>query len=114
MEALRQTPAATVEPVVVEIHGDGFVNVFGSKNVSAIAINRPRCQSSASELVVDDLIGEILPVRHRQVYFPGMIRAGCLFRPITPEALADILTNVSVFDSLSRDKRRTRSYSKTC
>lgn len=109
MDASRQTPAATMEPVVVEIHGDGFVRIFGSKNVWPIAMNRPDAKSTAGELLVDDLITEILPLRHRQVYFPGMIRASCLYRKITPAKLADILAHVDLFHALAPGKPRTRS-----
>ena len=98
MNTFKQT--TTMEPVVVELNSDGFVRVFGSKQVNARVIVRPHVTTPTQGRQVEELIDTILPKPFAGVYFPGMIRAKGQVERITPTQLAERLGLVELFDCL--------------
>lgn len=98
MNTFKQT--TTMEPVVVELYSDGFVRVYGSKQVNARVIVRPHVNTQEQGRQVEELIDTILPKTFTTIYFPGMVRAWGQVERITPTQLAERLGLVQLFDCL--------------
>ena len=74
------------EKVVVEMHADGFVRVFGSKRVDAVLINRPEPllgEPPDLSTPIDTLMELDLPEAYRDVYCPRDCRATGVHKPTT-------------------------------
>ncbi|HLA86229.1 MAG TPA: hypothetical protein VJL29_15685 [Thermoguttaceae bacterium] len=77
-------------PVVVELHSDGFVQVFGPRHVRPVIVDRfddsgpPEIQADMATLA--DLYHELeLPRLHRLFYWPVHVLAVGMVRRRTPE-----------------------------
>lgn len=72
--------------VVVEVASDGWVVVYGERNVRAKIVQRPSAQASVAVRVaklVDEWIWLNLPKPYRSVYYPSMARTTGLCEPTT-------------------------------
>ncbi|MFO0203064.1 MAG: hypothetical protein ACK528_08030 [Alphaproteobacteria bacterium] len=98
MNTFKQT--TTTEPVVVELNSDGFVRVYGSKQVNAKVVIRPHVTTQEQGRQVEELIDTILPKNFTAVYYPGMVRAWGQVERITPTQLAARVGMVELFDRL--------------
>lgn len=93
-------------PVVVELHSDGFVRVYGDKCVSAIVLNRPAVRSARAAIIAEQLIDECLPIRHRDVYCPGRVRATGQVRRITVDDIHAAILELRALEAVA-DQRPT-------
>lgn len=71
-------------PVLVAIHPDGFVEVFGQKNVDAVIVNVPAVGSKQGEILAEEFVEMNIPYRHREIFVPGLVRAAKVGRVVTP------------------------------
>lgn len=62
-------------PVLVVTHSDGYIEVFGDDRVDAKVMQMPHADGPDEELAAEDWVTQSLPPRHRDIYFPGLIRA---------------------------------------
>jgi len=74
-------------PVLVAIYCDGFVEVFGDKQVDAVVVNVPATGSKRGEVLAEEFIELNIPARHRHIYTPGLVRAAKLGRVVTPDEI---------------------------
>ncbi len=74
-------------PVLVAIYCDGFVEVFGDKQVDAVVINVPSTGSTRGEILAEQFVELSIPARHRHIYVPGLVRASKLGRVVTPDEI---------------------------
>lgn len=110
----RKTPdRAYSYHVVVEISSDGFIQVFGDKNVQVQIINRPVATSPESGKVCDEIVREILPRAHKEVYFPGMVRKTGLARVMTLKKINELLADTLLLQALGGKTDSTREIVKT-
>ncbi len=96
-DKVASPPKPTTVTVLVEIHADDFVQMFGDPHIQARIINRPRA-SIANECRVDDLVDSILPLRFKQIRWPdrGLLKTGNI-RQLT---LADVKEGVEALNAL--------------
>lgn len=88
--------------VVVELNSDGFVRVFGPKNVNVTFVSRPSVSSQESDRILDRLIDECLPIRFAEVFNPSYIRGVGMVEKRTVENVISIVQNLSLDDSLRK------------
>jgi len=81
------------EPVVVLLHWDGWVEVYG--HVDARIINVPdvppaadQLFNPAGEILAEQYVEAELPSRHRKVFMPGLCAAGSLIETLRPRDIA--------------------------
>ena len=79
-------PRSKREAVLIALHGDGFVEVFGEKNVDVKIMNVPHCPGS--EILAEDTFELMLRHRYRQLYWPNKVRASAMHRPLLPTTMA--------------------------
>lgn len=92
-------------PVVVELHADGFVAVYGEtdpQSVSVKVVNRVKTNSNHADRLAEDLVGITLRGKHRAVYFPGNVIATGQVEAKDPDQIAERMTSVAVSQSLER------------
>ena len=82
----------TKEPVVVCLHHDHWIEVYG--NVDARIINLPTIATTSVhtpnpdfERLAEDFVWNALPPKHRKVFFPGLIAAADKFERVCPSEL---------------------------
>jgi hypothetical protein len=83
-------------PVLVAIHSDGYIEVFGERDIDVRIVNVPAVGSVRGEILAEEFIELNLPPRHRAVYAPGMIRAAKCGRKVTPQEIADVRTSLQL------------------
>ena len=109
MNKLRQMPTRTTEPVLVALSSDGFCQVYGSKSVSVLIINRPHVTSARAGIIVDNLIDEILPIRFREIFYPSAIRGTGQVTRMTARQLERILLDLQIVESFREPKLRSKT-----
>lgn len=109
MNKLRQMPTRTTEPVLVALSSDGFCQVYGSKNVSVLIINRPHVISARAGNIVDDLLDQILPIQFQQIFYPSAIRATGQVTRMTAQRLERILFDLQFVESFRDPKLRSKT-----
>lgn len=68
-------PIGDHHPVVVVLHHDGYIEVFGDDSIDAQVAVMPHMPTQEGEVLAERYLTKQLPRRHRTVYFPGMLRA---------------------------------------
>lgn len=101
--------SSTSEPVLVELCSDGFVRVYGRKSIHALVVNRPHASTSKAGILVDELLDEVLPFSHKQIFYPSAIRATGLLRKLTAERLRDILDDVRLIQCFRDPKLQAQT-----
>jgi hypothetical protein len=89
-------------PVLVAIHSDGFVEVFGDKQVDAVVVNVPATGSKRGEVLAEEFIELNIPARHRHIYVPGLVRAAKLGRVVTPDDIHKSQTMIAMLRALDQ------------
>ncbi len=87
--------------VLVELHSDGYVKVYGPDDVVCRIINRPSVNESESGAMVDAIFENVLPLPYR-----GMktIATGQL-QPITVYELVDRIDSIASFKAIDGNSR---------
>lgn len=91
-------------PVLVAIHSDGYIEVFGDRDIDVRIVNVPAVDSVRGEILAEEFIETNLPPRHRAIYAPGKVRAAKLGRKVAPQEIAETKNNIAllrVIDTLS-------------
>lgn len=77
--------------VVVELHGDGYVQVYGPRHVRARIVQRPvtniQDRARAASLI-DEWIALNMPIPYRDIYFPSSCRASGKYERVSVRQLA--------------------------
>ena len=107
----HSTPPLRVEsvPILVLLHPDGFVEVYGHRNVDVHIATLVAMQSAQGQILAEEYLELNMPPRHRAIYAPGMIRAAKMNRIITPSDLADVRDDLAILrtaDSLQAINRK--------
>lgn len=105
----------TRSTVLVEVHADGFVEVFGDDHVQVMVINRPSASNNTNECKVDDLIDSILPKRVQDIRWPGPnVRRTGNIQPLTVEHVKqrikelDLLYSIGDYPNKHFNNERTK------
>lgn len=77
------------QPVLVLLHGDGFVEVYGERNLRVKIMRVPFTASKAGERLADQVVDQLLPAELRELHFPGKLRAASDNRPLLASELVD-------------------------
>lgn len=99
-------------PVVIEVAADGFITVYGS-GVDCRIVIRPWASTVKAGLLVDELIDEALPHRHRQIRCQRSIAATGQVRKLTPERLRStvaVLQLSEAFQAINNPNLRPTPY----
>ena len=80
MQSNQKTPNR--ESVLVVIHGDGFVEVFGERTVDVKIARIPHCPGD--ETLAEDTAELMLPHRFRPVFWPSKLKASSTTQPLLP------------------------------
>lgn len=90
---LRSRGGRTVlrQPVLVVLHSDGWVEVYGSPEVDVQMVVKPHCRTAEGGVLAEQYIEQQVPYRHCRLYCPSgpTLRAVGLCRRETPEQLID-------------------------
>jgi hypothetical protein len=76
------------EKVLVCLHADGFIEVYGEPHVDVRIVNVPYSTTPEGAIAGEEFVELTIPRCYREIYFPGMKRATELLRPTTPEDIA--------------------------
>ncbi|QDS97704.1 hypothetical protein [Adhaeretor mobilis] len=74
--------------VLIVAHADGYLEVFGEKNLDIRISNIPLAHSREAERIAEDALELSLPRCYRQLYFPGKRRATATLMPLLPSTMA--------------------------
>src|SRR5688572_18795041 len=77
--------------VVVELHADGWVKVYGQPHVSVAMIQRPVETTRNVEALVDSYVDVFLPPGFRSVYWPTNLKEQGRVERLTIQELMDRL-----------------------
>lgn len=96
------------EKVIVELHADGWVVVYGSKRVDAVIVQRPIAHADVSPqkeaFEADKLVEQQMPHAYLENYYPSASRTSGQFRPQTDRQLAakmaEIDTDLAILKAL--------------
>jgi len=91
-------------PVLVVLHADGYVETFGQRHIDARIVTMPAMGTKEGERVADDYLELTLLPRHREIYFPGLIRATGNVQTVTPGAMAHQNVCLSIVRTADRLK----------
>jgi len=87
-------------PALVLIYSDGFIETYGEKNLDVFIINVPETDSKRAELLAEEYVEINIPVRHRHIYTPGLIRAVKLGRVVTADEIYETRQSLSMIRAL--------------
>ena len=89
------------QTILVELHADGLVRVFGDESIQVKIVNRPVASTNKNDIRVEELIDSVLPQRYREVYWPGPnLRAMGNYKPITVMDVAATVAQLNMIDEL--------------
>jgi len=91
------------EAVLIVLHADNFVEVFGKKNVNVRIVRCPASFSDGMAIVAEDVVERMLPHYWRKLYFPANVRATANARPLFPSVMAGAKqaeTDIAVLNKL--------------
>jgi hypothetical protein len=71
--------------VLVFVHADGFIEVFGDKSIDAKIVNVPDCPGH--EAMAEDVAELMMPARYRNLYRADRLIATGVSRKFRPTAL---------------------------
>ena len=84
-----RAPAKPREAVLVVLHHDGWVEVYGEHSIDVHIAVMPRMATPEGERLADEYLELTLPKRFRKIYFPGNRRAADMMRKVTPQDIAE-------------------------
>ena len=84
--------------IVVEIHGDGDVTVYGPKGTRAVVVNRPWVDERRTILsdLCDTVVHEALAGPYRSVYRDGRVIGRGLHRAVDPWAVLETMDDIEL------------------
>lgn len=98
------------EPVVVLLHWDGWVEVFG--HVDARILNVPdvppaadQFYNPAGEILAEQYVETQLPVRHRKAFMPGLRTAVSQIETLRPRDIQRRKANADFLKSIKEARR---------
>lgn len=99
------------ERVLVVTRADGFVEVFGNRNVDVHIVNRLHVEDERGDLStrIDEYLTETLPRPYRELYWPSKRRKVGNVECVTPERALDTLRDLAVIRqvrSVEESRRR--------
>lgn len=59
------------QAVLVLIHGNKWVEVYGPHSVTAKIIALPETNGPMSEIAMEEHVGRIVPLRYKDIYYPS-------------------------------------------
>lgn len=91
-------------PVLVVIHSDGYVELYGPRSIDARIAILPDMNSAKGEILAEEYLDLNLPERHRRLHAPGMIRTAKLGRKITAHEIANTVGDLALMRAVDRLK----------
>jgi hypothetical protein len=104
-------PRPRREPVLVLLHGDGWVEAYAERHVDVRMQVVPYAATPQGERLAEEYVDQTLPHRYRDVYWPGMRRAADMVRVILPIDIAQRnweLERLQALDGLLDEGREGR------
>ena len=80
MDSRQRKPRSKV---LIILHNDGFVEVFGRDDIDVRIVNMPAIHP-AGEAFAEEYLDLILPRPYKEVHWPGMVRAVGKVDTVTP------------------------------
>ena len=93
------------EHCLVVVNGDGYVQCFGGKNLSAKIVFLPSPNEQFSEADGELLLESTLPKPYQEIYCPGYSRATYLATPQTWDDVNRIVETLDSLDKISKEPR---------
>lgn len=99
--------------VVVELAHDGWVQVYGERNVRARVVQRPGATEGSVRManLVDEWIWLSLPGPFREVYYPSAIRMTGMYERLTVQKLCkrevDLAFDLAIMKALKEVEARS-------
>jgi len=90
-------------PIVIELHSDGFIRVYGEvtpQEASVVIVNRPWVDTDAGERAADEYVWLQLRGRHRAAYWPGQVIATGQFSRRRPSEIEATRRRVAACERL--------------
>lgn len=88
------------QPVLIALHGDGFVECFAEKNIDFHVERVPYCPGD--EVLAEDTFEQRLPRRYRDLFWPGKLRASAMNRPLKSSVILDTIVVNDLVGELNR------------
>ena len=98
----RNTARQPRQPVLVVLHSDGFVQVYGDKStVDAHIVIMPLQTTNEGQIWAEKYVDMYLPKRHSDVFWPSNLIGTHQVRTVTSSDLADREHNLRLCNVLS-------------
>lgn len=103
-------PPRPREKVLVVLHADGFVEVFGKENIDVHIARRLHVENERGDLstLLDEYTTATMPRCYRGLYMPNKCREIGNIESITPEQALDTLYELSILRLLRADRESKR------
>lgn len=88
------------QPVLVLVHADHFVEVFGPLHVDVLFRDVPFIGTAAGEIQSEHYIEASIPLRYRHFYWPDCRRAIHMPRLVTPASLWEAQWNAELLRTI--------------
>lgn len=85
---ITRSVLAESQQVVVLLHGDGLVEVFGTRQVEVTVVNVPYVGTIEGQKLSQEYVETTLPMRAKEIFWPNNLRASGIARPLLPSDIA--------------------------
>ena len=98
----RPTPRPARVKVLVVLHADGLVEVYGDSHLDVHCVNRLFVEGERGDLstAIDEYTTAAMPRCYRDLYWPNKLRAAGNVEKILPEQAHDTLYQLSILRAL--------------
>jgi len=90
MNVSPEIPKVQRSQVLILLHADGYVEVYGPKNLDVVTRIVPKMVTPAGEILAEEWIERSLPLRYRKLYGADCIRTTARIREIKPSDIAEV------------------------
>jgi len=109
MNVSPEVPKVQREPVLILLHSDGYVEVYGPNHVDVVTRIVPKMETPKGEILAEEWVEKSLPIRYRKLYGANCLRATAMLREVAPSDIAQVKAIRELFRALESINAMVRS-----
>jgi len=109
MNVSPEIPKVQREPVLILLHSDGYVEVYGQNHVDVVTRIVPKMETPKGEILAEEWVEKSLPLRYRKLYGANCLRTTAMLREIAPSDIAQVKAIREFFRALESINAMVRS-----
>lgn len=92
------------QPVLVLVHSDHFVEVFGPRNIDVKVLDFPKVNTDSAVILAAQYIDLTIPMNYREIYWPDCRRAMHMPRVVTPSSIVATQRDIDLLRAIQEIK----------